>query len=97
MSAQPSTAPTSQLALASLILGILSWALLPIVGGVGAIICGHRARREIRASRGALGGDGLALAGLVMGYLHLVLIVVGIVAAIVFFGGLIAAAAYFGH
>lgn len=65
--------PTSTLSLASLMMGILGWVLLPIVGGIIAVITGHLARKEIRQSEGLLGGNGLATAGLVLGYSNLVL------------------------
>ena len=69
-------APTSNLALASLITGVLAWVLLPIVGAIAAIITGHMAQSEIRNSAGRLTGNGLAIAGLVLGYGQLFLIVV---------------------
>jgi hypothetical protein len=52
------------------------------------------ARAEIRRSQGAMEGDGMAVAGLVLGWLHLVLLVLGIAALFLFFGGLAALAAY---
>ncbi|MGY4515659.1 DUF4190 domain-containing protein [Lysobacter sp. HA18] len=97
MSSQSINAPSSQLAVASLVLGLLSWVLIPVLGGFGAVICGHMARRDIRAARGALGGDGMAVAGLVLGYLHLVVLIVGVIIALVFFGGLLAMLAHFAH
>lgn len=66
-------APTSALSLTSLIMGIISWILLPVVGGIIAIITGHLAKKEIRQSDGLLGGDNLATAGLVLGYANLLL------------------------
>ena len=66
-------APTSTLSLASLMMGILGWIFLPVVGGIIAVITGHMAKKEIRQSDGLLGGDGLATAGLVLGYANLVL------------------------
>ncbi len=57
----------------SLVLGILSLVCLGIFGAIPAIICGHVARSTIRKSRGLLGGEGLALAGLILGYFALVL------------------------
>jgi hypothetical protein len=57
------------LAIASLVCGILSIILcLGLLAGIPAIICGHMARGRIARSGGALGGSGLALAGLIMGY-----------------------------
>ncbi len=52
--------------------------MLPLIGAVIAVITGHMARREIRDSLGALTGDGLALAGLILGYLQLALTVLGV-------------------
>ena len=67
----PPAKPNSNMALASLILGILGWTLLPTIGSIGAIITGHMAKNEIRSSMGALGGDGMATAGLVLGYANI--------------------------
>ena len=66
-------APTRTLSLTSLMMGILGWIFLPVVGGIIAVITGHLAKKEIRQSDGLLGGDGLATAGLVLGYANLVL------------------------
>lgn len=85
-----STVPgsTSVSAILSLVFGILSWVGLPFFGAVVAIVCGHVARGEIRrAPPGAIQGDGLALAGLVLGYLHLVLFVFAASLLLTFFGG----------
>jgi len=54
------------LAIASFALGIGSF--LCFVTGIPAIIVGHMARAQIRASHGKLTGSGFALAGLIMGY-----------------------------
>ena len=44
----PPAKPNSNLALASLILGILGWTLLPGLASIGAIITGHMAKNEIK-------------------------------------------------
>jgi Domain of unknown function (DUF4190) len=80
--------PTNTLAVISLIAGIVSWLLLPFVGGLAAIICGHMARGEIRRSNGTMEGDGLAVAGLVLGWINVVLCVLTVAAIVLFFGGL---------
>lgn len=59
---------TSTLAVASLILGLLGTTLLFYVGSILAIVFGHMALRQIARSRGAMGGRGMAIAGLVLGY-----------------------------
>ncbi len=79
---------TSTLAIVSLVSGILGWTLLPFLGSIAAIITGHLARSEIRAHPERLEGDGLALAGLVMGWLSVALWVLGILVFVLFFGGL---------
>jgi phosphate/sulfate permease len=66
-------------------MGILGWIFLPVVGGIIAIITGHLAKKEIRQSDGLLGGDGLATAGLVLGYANLVL---GLCGCLFLFAGL---------
>jgi hypothetical protein len=76
--------PTSSLSLTSMIMGIVAWVLLPIVGGIIAVITGHMAKKEIRESNGLLGGDGMATAGLVLGYSNLALGVCGCLAVILF-------------
>ncbi|HEY8587184.1 MAG TPA: DUF4190 domain-containing protein [Rhodanobacter sp.] len=97
MSNQPSYRPgtsTSSLAVVSLVFGILAWCLLPLIGAIVAIICGHLARGEIRRSppESRPEGDGMAVAGLVLGYAQLALCVVGILLliAVVMFGFAIA-------
>jgi hypothetical protein len=86
-----STLPTSPLAIASLVFGIACWVVLPVLGSLGAILCGHMARREIRESGGRLGGSGAATAGLVLGYVHLAFAILATVAVILLFGGFAAA------
>lgn len=73
-----SRSTTSTLATVSLIFGILTWIVLPLVGAIVAVVCGHLARKEIRQSPDrSIDGDGLAVAGLVLGYVHLAFAVVG--------------------
>ena len=64
---------TSSLAIVSLVFGILSWCVLPFIGAIVAIVCGHLARSEIRRTEAGtvIEGDGMALAGLILGYVHL--------------------------
>jgi uncharacterized Zn finger protein (UPF0148 family) len=64
-----STVETSGMAIASLVLGIAGWTLLPVIGSILAIILGYMARNEIRQRPDELGGEGLALAGIVLGWL----------------------------
>jgi len=73
-------AGTSGKAIASLTLGLLFFIPLSFIA---AIVFGHLALSEIRKSGGRLTGEGLAIAGLVLGYAWIVSIpVILIVAAI---------------
>ena len=87
---------TNSLAVVSLVCGILGWTLLPFLGTIIAIICGHMARSEIRRSPDTQEGDGLAVAGLVMGYLVIAFSVLAVIGVILFFGGLAAFVALVG-
>jgi hypothetical protein len=60
--------PTNGMAIASLVAGILwlSW-----VGSAAAVVFGHVALKQIKESGGREGGYGLAVAGLVLGYMGL--------------------------
>ena len=64
---------TSGLAIWSLVLGILSLTCFYILTAVPAVICGHVAWSRIKRSAGALKGEGLALAGLITGYIGIAL------------------------
>ncbi len=74
---QPATR-TSTMAVVSLIAGIVGLTLLPLIGSIAAVVTGYMARKEIRASAGAITGDGMAMAGLIMGWIGVVLSVVGL-------------------
>jgi hypothetical protein len=76
---------TNSMALTSMILGILGIFVAFIFTAVPAIICGHIARKQIRESGGAQSGDGMALTGLITGYLMTLLTLLFIVGAIIFF------------
>ena len=62
------TPPTNTLAMVSLVSGIPGWVLIPILASIVAVVTGHMARTQIKQSMGAEGGDGLAVAGLILGY-----------------------------
>ena len=87
---------TSTLAIISLVAGILGWTLLPLLGSLGAIITGHMARGEIRKSAGTIDGNGLAIAGLVLGWGSVVVTILGVLLVVLFFGGIAALLAWFG-
>jgi len=72
-------APPSGKAIASLVCGIFTF-FLP--ASIAAIILGHISLSDIRNSAGRIGGKGIAIAGLVLGYLGLTILPILIVAAI---------------
>jgi len=82
MSYQPAVSRTTNtLAVLSLIFGIASWTVFPVVGAVLAIVLGHLARKEIRlAPPSAVEGDSMAVIGLVLGYLQFALLIVSMLA-----------------
>ncbi len=78
---------TSTAAVVSLIAGILTWTLFPILPAIVAVWAGHHARREIQESGGRVTGDAMAVIGLILGYIQVGLIVLGLV-LVIGFGGL---------
>ena len=73
--------PTSKLAVAALVLGILALWPLGILSAIPAVICGHMALRQIKGSNGTVSGSGYARFGLVVGYLELVILIVAAIVA----------------
>jgi len=76
---------TSGLAVASLVMGVVAWFLLPGIGGVLAIVFGVSSLNNIKRSQGYVTGKGMAVSGVILGVLHLVIalvIVFAILAAI---------------
>ena len=65
------TARTSGMAIASLVLGLV-W--ICGLGSLLAVIFGHAALSEIERGRGQVMGRGMAIAGLILGYLGLLLL-----------------------
>jgi hypothetical protein len=88
---------SSGLATASLVFGLISWIIFPIIGSIIAVICGHAAKSEIRSSGGRITGDGQATAGLILGYLQLILGCAGVCVWLVIMGFTIAASMQTGY
>lgn len=79
--------PTNTMAIVSLVAGIAGYVVPhPFIGGIVAIITGHMARRQIRQT--GENGAGLALAGLILGYIHLALSILLVGLLILFLVGL---------
>ncbi|MFW6058798.1 MAG: DUF4190 domain-containing protein [Phycisphaeraceae bacterium] len=81
----PATSTTSGKAIAAMILGIigLTGGAAPL--GIIALVLGYSARNDIRASGGTLDGDGMATAGIVLGWIAVVLMVLGCACGGLFF------------
>ncbi|HSL31069.1 MAG TPA: DUF4190 domain-containing protein [Anaerolineales bacterium] len=74
--------PSSTLAIVSLVSGLLGFTVVPIVGGIVALITGYMARNETRSLPPRASGDGLATAGIIMGWVQIGLLVLGVCCAI---------------
>lgn len=83
---------TSSKATTSLVLGILGLALCGLLG-IAAIIIGRQAQEEIARSGGALSGEGLAKAGIILGWVEVALMVVGLLFVFLVLAGAAASAA----
>ncbi|MCS3842431.1 DUF4190 domain-containing protein [Microbacterium sp. AK031] len=86
--------PTSGLAVAALITGIagivLSFAVFPLLASMAAIITGHMALKQTQPGS-AIGGRGMAIAGLILGYVGvaiLALIVIVSIFSLLFIGSI---------
>ena len=71
---------TNGFAIASMVLGIL-WVYW--IGSILALVFGYIARRQIRESMGRQGGDGMAIAGIVLGWIGVAILAIVILVAIV--------------
>ncbi|MEV7227785.1 DUF4190 domain-containing protein [Polymorphospora sp. NPDC051019] len=75
--------PTNTLAVTALVIALVSLATCPLIGGV-AVYLGNRARAEIRSSGEQ--GDGLALAGVIVGWCAIALSAVLLLFMVAYFG-----------
>ena len=91
--------PTSGMAIISLISSVAGMTILPTIGSVIGLVLGYIARRQIVESRGAVGGSGLAQAGIIVGWIGIAMSLVGIciAAAIILSAGGITACAFLGN
>ena len=67
------------MSVASLVLGLLGMTFLFFFGSVLAVIFGHVALNQIKRSEGELGGRGMALSGLIMGYVIIGVVLIALV------------------
>ena len=84
------------MAVVSMVLGILSMVAFSVLAGIPAIIIGKQSRENIRASNGTLSGEGMAQAGIIMGWVSVALVIVGaiVVIALLAFGFFVASKQY---
>jgi hypothetical protein len=73
--------PTSGMAIAALALGISGLTVFPFLGSILALIFGYMARNDVRQRPDEVSGEGLAVAGIVTGWIGVGLTVFGIVVA----------------
>lgn len=92
-----SYAKTNVLAIVALVAGVAGLTVIPFVSSIVAVVTGHMARKELR--RTGEQGDGLALAGLITGYIGIGLGVLVAVLVFAFFGIVVAAGmnGYYGY
>ena len=64
--------------LISLIAGILGLTFFPVVGSIIAVVTASMAKKEILQSAGRLGGEGMATAGQVLGWIGIALGAIGL-------------------
>lgn len=81
----PATPPTSGMAIGSLIASIAGFIIVPLLGGIVGLILGYIAKKQIRESEGTLAGAGLATAGIIMGWIQVVLLGLPVCAICVIF------------
>lgn len=77
--------PSSTLAIVSLVSAILGFTFIPVIGTIVALVTGYMARGETRSIPPKASGDGLATAGIIMGWIQVALLVIGICCAIAYF------------
>jgi len=67
------------MAVAALVLGIAGLTVLPFISSIFAVIFGYMARREIRQRPAETSGDGVAVAGIVLGWVGIGVLILALV------------------
>jgi len=80
---------TSSLAVISLISGIASYFIVPLLGAIAAVITGNMAKKEIRQSAGQLTGEAMARWGMILGWVNIGLSLVGFCLLMLFITGVL--------
>jgi hypothetical protein len=89
--------PASTLAIVSLVAGILGFVAMPIIASIIAIWTGYAARNETRSVPPKASGDGMATAGIVMGWIQIGLAVVGLCCMLAYFVLVVGAFGFWGN
>jgi hypothetical protein len=84
-SSPPENRPTNTMAIVSLVAGILGLSFIPLIGSIVAVITGPMAKKEIQQSMGSMDGEGLAKAGMIIGWIGIALGVMGCCGMIIAF------------
>ena len=77
--------PSSALAIVSLVSGLLGFTFVPVIGGIVAIITGYLARNETRSIPPKASGDGMATAGIILGWVQIGLFIIAVCCGIAYF------------
>lgn len=90
--------PADGLGITSMVLGILGLVSICAYGigifpGIAALICGYLSKKEIRDNSGTPKFSGMALSGIIMGYISVGLFLLGVVLVVLLFAGAAAATA----
>ena len=80
---------SSSMAVISLIAGIASFFIVPLLGAIAAIITGGMAKKEIRQSGGRISGLGMANWGVVLGWINIAFSLIGLCIGVLALTGVI--------
>jgi len=90
--AQPAGAKTNVLAIVSLIASIAGFVIAWGIGSIVGIICGHISLNQIKKTGEQ--GRGLAVAGLIVGYIGLALAILSVIILAIVFGSIAASGGF---
>lgn len=85
---QPTGPKTNTLAIVSLVASIAGLVILWGIGSIAGVICGHISLGQIKKTGEQ--GRGMAVAGLIIGYVGIALAIIGVIIFIAVFGVLLA-------
>lgn len=80
---------SSSMAVISLIAGIASFFIVPLLGAIAAVITGGMAKKEIRQSGGRMSGLGMANWGVALGWINIAFSLIGLCISVLAIAGVI--------